>query len=197
MARRNDHTKEEIREMAIQAGSELIKLSGFSNFSTRQIAKEIGYSVGTLYNIFESYDDIVFHINATTLDDMKNFIKTNLKPNLKSSSAIKQLAHLYIEFASQNYNRWSALFEYSIPENLQLPEFYSKKVDELFAIIKDVLNSFIKNESKCLKHAKIIWASIHGICILSLNKKLNIAELSSVEDLTSQLVDNYLRGIKS
>ena len=195
MARRNDHTKDEIRQMVIRSGSELIKSSGFSGFSTRQIAKEIGYTVGTLYNVFDSYDDIVFHINATTLDDMKGFMKGNLEPNLKNSAAIKQLAHLYIEFASQNYNRWSALFEYSIPEELQLPEFYNKKIDELFAIIKDVLKSFIKDDSACLKHAKIIWASIHGICILSLTKKLNVAGLNSVEELTSQLVDNYLRGI--
>jgi AcrR family transcriptional regulator len=195
MARRNDHTKEEIREMVIRVGSELVKSSGFSSFSTRQIAKEIGYTVGTLYNVFDSYDDIVFHINAKTLDDMKTFLRKNLKSDLKRSAAIKQLAHLYIEFASQNYNRWSALFEYSIPEELQLPEFYNKKIDELFAIIKDVLKCFIKDDSECLKHAKIIWASIHGICILSLTKKLNVAGLNSVEELTSQLVDNYLRGI--
>ncbi|NBX52030.1 MAG: TetR/AcrR family transcriptional regulator [Proteobacteria bacterium] len=195
MARRNDHTKDEIREMVIKTGSDLIDKSGFSGFSTRQIAKEIGYTVGTLYNVFDSYDDIVFHINATTLDDMKGFMKGNLEPNLQNSAAIKQLAHLYIEFASQNYNRWSALFEYSIPEELQLPEFYNKKIDELFAIIKDVLKCFIKDDSACLKHAKIIWASIHGICILSLTKKLNVAGLNSVEELTSQLVDNYLRGI--
>ena len=195
MARRNDHSKDEIREMAIKAGSDLIDKSGFSSFSTRQIAKEIGYTVGTLYNVFDSYDDIVFHINTATLDDMKNFVKKNLKPNLKRSAAIKQLAHLYIEFASQNYNRWSALFVYSIPEDLQLPEFYSKKIDELFAIVKDVFKGFVKDESASLKHTKIIWASIHGICILSLTKKLNVAGLNSVEELTGQLVDNYLRGI--
>ncbi|MBU6140804.1 MAG: TetR/AcrR family transcriptional regulator [Proteobacteria bacterium] len=76
--RRNDHTKDEIKEMIIRAGSDLIDKSPFSGFGTRQIVKEIGYTVITLYNVFDSYDDIVFHINATTLDDMKGFMKGNL-----------------------------------------------------------------------------------------------------------------------
>ncbi|MBU6339057.1 MAG: TetR/AcrR family transcriptional regulator [Rickettsiales bacterium] len=195
MARRNDHTKDEIREMVIKTGSDLIDKSGFSGFSTRQIAKEIGYTVGTLYNVFDSYDDIVFHINAVTLDDMKNFIKKNLKSSLKNSAAIKQLAHLYIKFASQNYNRWSALFEYNIPESLELPDFYGKKIDELFEMVEEVLINLIRKKTERLKHAKVIWASIHGICILSLTKKLNVEGINSVEELTNQLVHNYLRGI--
>lgn len=122
-------------------------------------------------------------------------MKGNLKPNLKNSAAMKQLAHLYIEFANHNYNRWSALFEYSIEEKLQLPQFYNKKIDELFTIIKKVVKYFIKDASVCLNHTKIIWASIHSIFILSLTKKLNVVGLNAVEELTSQLVGNYLRGI--
>lgn len=197
MARRNDHSKEEIREMVIKSGSKLIIESGFSSFSTRQIAKEIGYTVGTLYNVFESYDDIVFHINALTLDDMKSFIKQNLNPNLKESLAIKQLAHLYIEFAKQNFNRWVALFEYSVPENVELPQFYNEKIAELFSIVEESLSSLIKNKEQRLKHAKIIWASVHGICILGLTKRLNIINSDSAQDLVDQLIDNYFQGVKN
>ena len=48
---------------------------GLSGFSTRQIAKKIGYTLGTLYNIFESYDDIILHINAATLDEPRSVIR--------------------------------------------------------------------------------------------------------------------------
>lgn len=59
---------------------------GLSGFSTRQIAKKIGYTLGTLYNIFESYDDIILHINAATLDEMKKFITQSMNPKLKGTS---------------------------------------------------------------------------------------------------------------
>lgn len=196
MARRSDHTKEEIRQMAIEAGFKLIKEAGFSNFSTRQIAKEIGYTVGTLYNVFESYDDIVLHLNAKTLEKMGVFIKKNLNPKLKNVKAIKQLAKLYIEFAHKNHNNWSAIFEYNIPSKLDLPEFYNQKVEELFSIIEGILSEFISKKSEALKHAKVIWASIHGICVLSVRQKINVAGTASVEVLANSLIENYLRGLE-
>ena len=196
MARRNDHTKEEIREMVSHAGSELIKTSGFSAFSTRQIAKEIGYTVGTLYNVFDSYDDIVLHINAATLEDMRKFIEEGLNPKLRNVKAIKQLAKLYLDFAHNNHNRWSAIFEYNIPSELDLPEHYNQKVEKLFSITESLLSEFISKKSEALKHAKVIWASIHGICVLSLTQKLNVAGTASVEILTNSLIENYLRGIE-
>ena len=196
MARRNDHTKEEIREMVIRAGLELIKSSGFSGFSTRQIAKEIGYTVGTLYNVFESYDDIVLHINAATLDEMRKFIEESLNPKLKNTKAVKQLAKLYIDFAHKNHNSWSALFEYNIPAELDLPEWYNQRIENLFSIVEGLLSEFISKKSEALKHAKVIWASIHGICVLSLTQKLNVAGTASVEILTDSLIENYLRGLE-
>lgn len=196
MARRNDHTKEELRQMAIEAGHKLISDSGFSSFSTRQMAKEIGYTVGTLYNVFESYDDIVLHINAVTLDEMRKFIESNMNPKLKNEKAVKQLAKLYIDFAHKNHNSWSALFEYNIPAELELPKWYDEKIQKLFGIVENILLRFISKKSEALMNAKVIWASIHGICILSLTKKLSVTGIESVEILTNSLVENYLRGLE-
>lgn len=195
MARRNDHTREEIREMVISTGSRLISELGFSSFSTRQIAKEIGYTVGTLYNIFESYDDIILHINAATLDEMKRLITQNMNPKLKGANAIKQLARLYAEFAHTNYKNWNALFEYTSPSESALPAWYDEKIEGLFIIVENILSGFISKKSDAGKHAKVIWAGIHGICILSLTKKLDVAGTKSIETLTDMLIENYLLGL--
>jgi AcrR family transcriptional regulator len=193
MARRNDHTREEIREMAILAGSKLINELGFTGFSSRQIAKEIGYTVGTLYNVFESYDDIILHINATTLDEMKKFITQNINQKLKNSEAIKQLAKLYAKFAHANYRNWNALFEYTSPS--PIPAWYNEKIESLFIIVENILSEFISKKSDAKKHSKVIWASIHGICILSLTNKLDVDGTKSIEALTDLLVENYLSGL--
>lgn len=197
MARRNDHTKKELKNLVIEAGQKLIKQNGFANFSTRQVAKEIGYTVGTLYNIFESYEDIVLHINAATLDEMKTFIETNLNSKLKGDKQIKQLAELYIKFAHKNYNNWSALFEFSLPNQVTLPQWYEEKIHNLFLIVSNSLEQIIDGKSESLKHAKVIWASIHGICVLSLTQKIGaITKFDSPEILTDLLIENYLKGLK-
>jgi AcrR family transcriptional regulator len=37
---------------------------GFARFSTREVAKRIGYSVGTIYNMFDNADALVVAINT-------------------------------------------------------------------------------------------------------------------------------------
>lgn len=196
MARRNDHTKEEIRQMVITTGCKLIEEFGFSEFSTRKIAKEIGYTVGTLYNVFDNYDDIILHINARTLDEMQSFIEANMNLQLKGVSSVKQIAKLYIDFAHQNRNSWSSLFEYNIPQELTSPEWYDQRIASLFGVVEGLLLDFIGKKSEALEHAKVIWASVHGICILSLTRKLNVVGVGSVEILTDSLIENYLRGLE-
>lgn len=40
---------------------------GFAHFSAREVAKRIGYSIGTIYNVFGSYDAFILAINGRTL----------------------------------------------------------------------------------------------------------------------------------
>ena len=42
MARRSEHSKEELKILAIDAAIELIEENGFSNFSARAVAAKIG-----------------------------------------------------------------------------------------------------------------------------------------------------------
>ncbi|MDA0782500.1 MAG: TetR/AcrR family transcriptional regulator [Proteobacteria bacterium] len=116
MARRSDYTREELVEMAIAAGQKIIAEQGFSGFSARKVAKAIGYTIGTIYNIFESHNNFILHINAVTLRDIAYFLEE--KAIGKNESAIKQLAEAYTQFAKNNYNRWSALFEHRLPEGI-------------------------------------------------------------------------------
>ncbi|HEV3447204.1 MAG TPA: helix-turn-helix domain-containing protein, partial [Gemmataceae bacterium] len=69
MARRSDHTREELKDLAIQAAIALIEADGIGQFSARQVAARIGYTVGTLYNVFGSYDELLLNVNARTVDD--------------------------------------------------------------------------------------------------------------------------------
>ena len=67
MARRSDHTREELTELAIDAALALIEADGFAQFSARQVAAKIGYTVGTLYNVFGSYDSLLLHVQSQAL----------------------------------------------------------------------------------------------------------------------------------
>ncbi len=100
MARRADHTREELTELAITAGAELIRKNGFAAFSARKLATAIGYTVGTLYNVFGSYDEMILRINARTLDAWFENITTALAKR-KKNDALQVITHEYIAFSRE------------------------------------------------------------------------------------------------
>ena len=63
MARRKDHTREELTQLAIKAGRELVVEKGSAALTARNVAQAIGYTPGTLYNVFENIDALVAAIN--------------------------------------------------------------------------------------------------------------------------------------
>ena len=68
MARRKDHSHEQLHTMATDAARELAEEEGLRGITARRIADKIGYSAGTLYNVFENLDDLIVHLNGSTLD---------------------------------------------------------------------------------------------------------------------------------
>jgi AcrR family transcriptional regulator len=68
MARRSDHTRDELHRLALDAARRITEREGLRGLRARQIARDIGYTIGTLYNLFEDLDDLILHLNGETLD---------------------------------------------------------------------------------------------------------------------------------
>lgn len=194
MARRSDHTREEIREMAVRAGQAILREKGLSGFSARQVAKDIGYTVGTLFNVFGSYDAIILQVNAATLDDLEAFMAAGVDKKTGGEKAVRKLAERYVQFAREHYLRWSALFEHRLPPETPLPEWYQAKVGGIFAMVEAPLIPLMGRQ-KAAHAARVLWASVHGICELGLSGKLDIAEAESVDVLVNSLIRHYLAGL--
>ena len=137
MARRSDHTREELTELAIEAAVALIEKHGFAQFSARKVAAEIGYTVGTIYNVFGSYDALLLHVNARTLDHWYDFLQTRLKRG--KAEPLRVLARGYVEYARTHYNRWLALFEHHRDKSTPVPDWYQDRIKRFFAMLEDTI----------------------------------------------------------
>jgi AcrR family transcriptional regulator len=193
MARRSDHTREELTELAIQAAVELIEEHGFAQFSARQVAAKIGYTVGTIYNVFGSYDSLLHHVNARTLDQWYDFLQTRLKRG--KGEPLRVLARGYVEYARTHYNRWLALFEHHRDKKTPVPEWYRARIKRFFAMLEDTIPSAAGRKAK--RDAQVLWAGIHGISILSLTGRLELIGAESTDALVNALIDNYLAAFEA
>ena len=64
MGRRSSHTPQQLKDLILEAAYEIIEVQGLAGLSAREVARRIGYSPGTIYNMFENLDDVVLRIEA-------------------------------------------------------------------------------------------------------------------------------------
>lgn len=195
MARRSDHSREQIKEMVLNAAYKIILKEGSQGFSTRKVAKDIGYTVGSLYLVYKNSDDLMMHINAKTLDEIYGRLN-NISTKQPINDYIIELAMTYYRFAKEYHNLWKNLFEFNLPLDEDYPDWYEKKLNNIFALIISALGKeFGDNINKHIT-SRILWASTHGICELYLSQKANRVQLGNIKDLITDFVNNYFKGIR-
>lgn len=195
MGRRSDHSRDQLRTMALAAAREIVHEDGLSGLSARKVAAKIGYTVGTLYLIFENLDELILHMNAATLDDLHDWLHEDSRRYRKAESRLLALAHSYIRFASEYPNLWVSVFEHRLPEDHALPEWFSDKVDGLFTLVEDALRPLVeRKDSEVRLAARALWSGVHGICGLGMTGKLRYIGVEDVKNLADSLIKNYLVG---
>lgn len=197
MARRSDHTREELTALAVAAGQKLLKEGGLSAFSARKVAAEIGYTVGTLYNIFGHYDLLLLHVNAVTLAELKAELE-KVPPHKKGKDALEALALRYLEFAEKHYPRWKALFDHTLPAEVPVQEWYLERLAEIFALVEHALMPLVHDDSsRARTESRIVWAGIQGLCMLALTGKLDTVQAGKPRTLIRQFIDTYSLGLSA
>ncbi len=196
MGRRSDHSREELYEMALEAARKIAEEEGLRGLAARRIAREIGYTVGTLYNLFEDLDDLIIHMNGRTLDDLYEAL-ANVQLDGEPETAVRALAEGYIEFVDDHPKVWSALFEHRLPEPRQPPDWHHEKILRLLGLVEQALGPLFPPGRETERHhaARVLWSSLHGICSLESAGKIVASE--TVTALADTLVTCFLAGLRS
>ena len=124
MARRSDHSREELREMVLAAAEQIVVEQGYEGLSARKVATAIGYTVGTLYPVIENLDDLILHINARTLDRLHACMTVSQAQCGDASDCLLQLGQVYIRFADEEPHRRAMVFEHRFSEDQVVPAWF-------------------------------------------------------------------------
>ncbi|MGZ8946503.1 MAG: TetR/AcrR family transcriptional regulator, partial [Methylococcaceae bacterium] len=98
MAKRSEHTQEELKALVLSAAEAIVIDEGFSELKVRRIAAEIGYTVGSIYMVFINMADLIMHINAKTLDAISAQLEQ--VQDCSTEQSIEALAMTYLSYAS-------------------------------------------------------------------------------------------------
>lgn len=198
MGRRSSHTPQQLRELILASAEEIIESQGLAGLSAREIARRVGYSAGTIYNMFENLDDVILHVEARVLDALAERI-TVVADAPDGPDKLLLLARTYLSFTQEKPKLWNLLFEHHLPPGVDLPRWYQDKLEGLLAAVEQTLAPMFPpgNTAALQRSARVLWASVHGITSLATADKLSVVTSEAASRLIEDLVLTYVAGLKA
>jgi len=174
MGRRSDHTREELEALLVAEGRRQLEEVGLARFSARDVAKRVGYSVGTLYNVFGSFDGLMMAINAATVRLWAEDLRARLAAS--GEDRIATLVAGYFDFAAAHPRAWIAIYEHHMADGGAAPDWYQTLIAEIMGIVAAEIAAVLPGvpPARVEALARSLVATVHGHCVFFLYRTFNM-----------------------
>ncbi|MCP4954622.1 TetR/AcrR family transcriptional regulator [Photobacterium aquimaris] len=195
MARRNDHTREELVNMTLEQVKNFLDEHPHHELSLRKVAAMIGYVPSTLVNVFGNYNLLLLHAVAQTLDELFQQAELCVRDSTSSQQALRNLAFCYLDFATAHPYRWQLIFQHTM-NGEDLPEWQTDRIDNMTGMLEALIGQINSemSDKQVLEASRVIWAGVHGITLLTVDDKLFTSSPVDGKALINNLLDTYLNS---
>lgn len=199
---RKELSREDVREKLIVATLKALEEFGVAGVRARDLAKNAGCAVGTIYNLVGDLDDLVLLACARTLEEFKDFAIAQYEKarqqNATQRELLTALAGAYIDFARNHKKRWQANFEISFDENSDYFHTYVEGQVQLLNIIASVLkdHSVGRSEAELFATGRALWASVHGISMLAMSNPSHILPRDKILEQCHRIIDPVIQSLQ-
>lgn len=197
--------KEEVRRRIVDLGHALIAKGGSEALQARIIAKEVGISVGSIYNLVGDMDELHRLVNSELLDEL-GMVGSSAVQELDDKNVtdlrlrLLALAHAYFDFVERNQKQWAALLAFNRSTTSEAtPDWYMVRLEMLFDIISDNLQETTLGEDphKCKVAARALWSSVHGIVSNSFVGREDALLRESTLEQIDLLISVFVKGLSA
>lgn len=191
MARRSDHSRKELTKLALESARQIVAEEGIDGLSGRKVTRKIGYTIGTLYQLFEDMDDLVERMNVQTLQRL--YAHCQIDQSLDEvDEQLKELGQRFIEYVTMHPNEWYAVMSYRYKDNHTVSDAYNGAIQKLFGLMERVtlpLYADDERQEQSLDMA-LLWTSLTGLLGIAASERKLAG--GSIEEMTERLIKMYL-----
>jgi len=193
--------RRKLRDALIEAAERTIEREGLRGMKARDLALRVGCAVGAIYNVFTDLDDLIFAVNALTLEQLEKTLTVarheGEDPQVDATKALVHLGLAYTDYAAAHTRRWRALFDHRLPEGRDIPTWYRANLHRLFDYIEEPLRKLaptLADQQRVLL-ARSLFSAVHGIVLIGLEEKLQSIPLSLLRQQVTAMIEAFARGL--
>jgi AcrR family transcriptional regulator len=199
MAGKRELKREDLKARLIEAARNRIIENGLANVKAREITQDAGCALGGLYTAFRDLDDLILHVNASTLGMLEADLVAALAGVEDPGQQLRILAHGYLAFALGHNNLWKALFDHRLPDGVDAPDWHLEKHMFLIQFIARplaLLNPDMNEEDLRIR-ALTLFSAVHGIISISLEARFVGIPAGRLESELDQFVSLLAAGARA
>lgn len=196
MGNKREEQRAKLRASLIDAAEARIVGGGLMNLKARDVTSDAGCALGALYNAFKDIDQLVLRVNSRTLAKLGTALRDACVDGDPPDYMLTALAQAYVDFALTHERLWSALFDFRLPEGVEIPDWHREEHVVLIAhIIRPLSDLRPDLEKGALElRARTLFAAVHGVVQVALQGRfVGVPRQALYEEVTA-LVATMARG---
>jgi AcrR family transcriptional regulator len=196
---KQDEKRSLLKQKVFNAAFERINQDGLTGLRARDIAKDAGCSLGSLYNAYQDLDDLILNVNSRVLEMLKEDISTNAVEDQNAEAALANLAVNYMNFAYTHYNLWTSLFGHTMQDNAPIPDWYTEQTNATFlTLITPLLKLRPElDEAQAFILVRTLFSAVHGIITINLQERFISIPKDMLEVQLVEFVQTYAKGLQN
>ncbi len=196
MSRPQRVPRDQLRQAILDAARGILDREGAPGLSARAIAREVGYTAASIYNVFASMSDILMEVNRETFAQLEKLFET-LPENEPPAARLHLLCQAYISFMRRNPALWNALFSGARQRN-SFPEWYAQAIRGLLGRLTHLLSAHAPElePAHAQRLTEQLYVAIHGAVALEVDRRLDILTGQSAGEIAASVLDAMLNRLK-
>ncbi|MEO1537177.1 MAG: TetR/AcrR family transcriptional regulator [Pseudomonadota bacterium] len=195
MARDTQRRRAELRERLVDIAESQVRAEGSASLRARALAEDAGCAVGAIYNVFTDMPGLQLAVNGRTFARLGLRVTEAVAQHADAPPVERLIlmAKAYLAFASDDPNLWRALFEVEMTAESDVPEWYLKDLNALFAIIAAPLAEIDPHTSpdEIDLRTRALFSSVHGIILLGLERRISGVPMSRMEAMIEYVLRSF------
>ncbi len=191
------NTKDNIHSALIAKGRELVCSKGADFLTARKLSEATGYSVGTIYNQFESMDAYVLEQNMQTLEELYAVLN-KIMPDTNPYKNLNRYVDAFVSFVLGKPNLWNLLFNFHLhTENTVYPPRYLRRLLKIINLWRREFNAVFSalRPAEQKVSLRVVW-----LAMFSLSSVLTLSGLDKMSRVNKRsvcklLLNTYLAGL--
>ena len=133
-------TKNNKKELIINAAIKLFAQKGFYSATVADVAKEAGVADGTIYLYFKNKDDLLISLFETKMEEILKRFSSLLDTVQPADEKLRQFIHLYFEMIEEDRNL-AEVFQVELRQSSKfLKDYHNQNFIDFLNLIGDIIH---------------------------------------------------------